>query len=72
MSVVLITGTSSGFGRLAAQTLARAGHRCTRHAGGRARNAAAAGELRALAEPSSSSCTWCSSTRATRRRSTPP
>ena len=51
MSVVLITGTSSGFGRLAAQTLARAGHRV--YAGMRevgARNAAAAGELRALAE----------------------
>ncbi len=51
MSIVLVTGTSSGFGRLTAQTLARRGHRVyagMREVGGR--NAGAAGELRALAE----------------------
>lgn len=51
MDVVLITGTSSGFGRLTAETLARRGHRV--HAGMReigTRNAAAAAELTALAE----------------------
>jgi NAD(P)-dependent dehydrogenase (short-subunit alcohol dehydrogenase family) len=51
MSVVLITGTSSGFGRLTAETLARGGHRV--YAGMRAvggRNAGPAGELAALAE----------------------
>jgi len=50
MSVVLITGTSSGFGRLTAETLARHGHRV--YAGMRAvggRNATAAGELAELA-----------------------
>jgi NAD(P)-dependent dehydrogenase (short-subunit alcohol dehydrogenase family) len=51
MSVVLITGTSSGFGRLTAETLARRGHRVyagMREVGGR--NARAAGELQALAQ----------------------
>lgn len=50
MSVVLITGTSSGFGRLTAETLARAGHQVyagMREIGGR--NAAAAAELTGLA-----------------------
>jgi NAD(P)-dependent dehydrogenase (short-subunit alcohol dehydrogenase family) len=51
MSVILITGTSSGFGRLTAETLARGGHRV--YAGMRAigtRNAPAAAELTALAQ----------------------
>jgi NAD(P)-dependent dehydrogenase (short-subunit alcohol dehydrogenase family) len=51
MSVVLITGTSSGFGRLTAETLARNGLRVyagMRQIGGR--NATAAAELTALAE----------------------
>ena len=51
MSTVLIAGTSSGFGRLTAETLARQGHRV--YAGMRApdeRNAAAAAELKALAK----------------------
>jgi NAD(P)-dependent dehydrogenase (short-subunit alcohol dehydrogenase family) len=51
MSVVLVTGTSSGFGRMTAQTLARRGHRV--HAGMReigGRNATAAAELTALAD----------------------
>lgn len=50
MSVVLVTGTSSGFGRMTAQTLARRGHRVyagMREIGGR--NASAAAELTALA-----------------------
>lgn len=49
MSVVIVTGTSSGFGRLTAQTLARRGHRVyagMREIGGR--NATAAAELTAL------------------------
>jgi NAD(P)-dependent dehydrogenase (short-subunit alcohol dehydrogenase family) len=49
MSVVLVTGTSSGFGRMTAQTLARRGHRV--HAGMReigGRNATAAAERLAL------------------------
>ncbi len=51
MSVVLITGTSSGFGRLTAETLARGGHRV--YAGMReigVRNATPARELTALAD----------------------
>jgi NAD(P)-dependent dehydrogenase (short-subunit alcohol dehydrogenase family) len=51
MSVILITGTSSGFGRLTAETLARRGHQV--YAGMRAvgtRNAAASAELTALAQ----------------------
>jgi NAD(P)-dependent dehydrogenase (short-subunit alcohol dehydrogenase family) len=51
MSVVLITGTSSGFGRLTAETLARGGHHVyagMRQIGGR--NASAAAELSTLAE----------------------
>jgi NAD(P)-dependent dehydrogenase (short-subunit alcohol dehydrogenase family) len=51
MSVVLITGTSSGFGRLTAETLARGGHRVyagMREIGGR--NATPARELTALAD----------------------
>jgi NAD(P)-dependent dehydrogenase (short-subunit alcohol dehydrogenase family) len=50
--IVLVTGASSGFGRLTAETLARVGYRV--FAGLRAsagRNAAAAAELRAFAEP---------------------
>jgi NAD(P)-dependent dehydrogenase (short-subunit alcohol dehydrogenase family) len=49
MGVVLVTGTSSGFGRLTAETLARRGHQVyagMRDVGGR--NARAAGELAAL------------------------
>ena len=48
--VALVTGTSSGFGRLTAQTLARAGYRTVatmRHVGDR--NAQAAADLRELA-----------------------
>ncbi len=51
MSVILITGTSSGFGWLTAETLARRGHQV--YAGMRAvgtRNAAASAELTALAQ----------------------
>lgn len=51
MGVVLITGTSSGFGQLSAETLARAGHEVyagMREIGGR--NAAAARELTAVGE----------------------
>jgi NAD(P)-dependent dehydrogenase (short-subunit alcohol dehydrogenase family) len=51
LSVVLVIGTSSGFGRLTAETLARAGHHV--YAGMRAvdgRNATAAAELTALAD----------------------
>ncbi len=51
MAVVLITGTSSGFGRLTAETLARAGHQVyagMREIGGR--NATAAAELTELAQ----------------------
>jgi NAD(P)-dependent dehydrogenase (short-subunit alcohol dehydrogenase family) len=51
MSVVLVTGASSGFGRLTAETLARNGHQVyagMRQIGGR--NATAAAELTALAE----------------------
>jgi NAD(P)-dependent dehydrogenase (short-subunit alcohol dehydrogenase family) len=51
LSVVLITGTSSGFGRLTAQTLARAGHQVyagMREIGGR--NKASSQELTQLAE----------------------
>ena len=51
MSVVLVTGTSSGFGRMTAQTLARRGHQVyagMREIGGR--NATAAAELTALAD----------------------
>jgi NAD(P)-dependent dehydrogenase (short-subunit alcohol dehydrogenase family) len=51
MSVVLVIGTSSGFGRRTAQTLARRGHRVyagMREVGGR--NATAAAELTALAQ----------------------
>jgi NAD(P)-dependent dehydrogenase (short-subunit alcohol dehydrogenase family) len=51
MSVVLVTGTSSGFGRLTAQTLARNGHHVyagMREIGGR--NAKAAAELTDLAK----------------------
>ncbi len=51
MSVVLITGTSTGFGRLTSETLARAGHEVyagMRDVGGR--NAEHAGQLAALAE----------------------
>jgi NAD(P)-dependent dehydrogenase (short-subunit alcohol dehydrogenase family) len=51
VSVVFVTGTSSGFGRLTAETLARAGHQVfagMRQVGGR--NATAAGELTALAQ----------------------
>jgi len=48
---ILVTGSTSGFGRLTVETLARQGHRV--FAGMRAiagKNAAAADELRALAE----------------------
>jgi NAD(P)-dependent dehydrogenase (short-subunit alcohol dehydrogenase family) len=51
MSIVLVTGTSSGFGRMTAQTLARRGHQVyagMREIGGR--NATAAAELTALAD----------------------
>ena len=51
MSVVLVIGTSSGFGRLTAETLARAGHQVyagMREIGGR--NSAASQELSDLAE----------------------
>jgi len=50
-NVVLVTGAGSGFGRLIAETLARAGCRVfatMREAGGR--NAAVAGEIEALAQ----------------------
>lgn len=51
-SVVLITGASSGFGRLTAETLAHRGHRVFATMRGRSdRNAIAAAELRNLAFP---------------------
>jgi NAD(P)-dependent dehydrogenase (short-subunit alcohol dehydrogenase family) len=50
MSNVLITGTSSGFGRVTTEVLARAGHRVwATMRGVDGRNAAAAAEIRALA-----------------------